>query len=127
MSVRIWRKGGVRAPIFRPNRTALPAGPRRIATVQRALSRITCYFAIALLIACVITALAETLHSIDDPGFDHTLLMPGRPAPDLELPLLDEGDTRGAAAFHTKEGFAQLSLSSFRGERTVCLFLSSFT
>jgi len=50
----------------------------------------------------------------------------GRPAPDFELPLL-EATTNKAGQTVARVTDKKIRLSSFRGKKVVCLFLSSYT
>ena len=50
----------------------------------------------------------------------------GRPAPDFELPLL-ETTTNKAGETVDRVTDEKVRLSSFRGRKVVCLFLSSYT
>jgi hypothetical protein len=50
----------------------------------------------------------------------------GKPAPDLVLPRLAQGTDSGKKTMSPVAG-EPVRLSSFRGKKTVCIFLSSYT
>ena len=54
------------------------------------------------------------------------LLQTGQPAPDFELPLLQvETNKKGEKVYRITD--EKVKLSSFRGKKVVCIFMSSYT
>jgi hypothetical protein len=69
---------------------------------------------------------ADTPAKADKPERPGARLEVGKPAPDFELPVLtQESDDKGEKVDRITD--EKVKLSSFRGKKVVCLFMSSFT
>ena len=83
-------------------------------------------FSIAILLAIVTAALAADRPEAPKRRTPWTPLETGIPAPDFELPLLhEELNEKGEKIGRITD--EKIRLSSFRGKKVVCLFMSSYT
>ena len=87
--------------------------------------------AAAFLAVCMLSAAAGVLLAAEASGKSdrkkaRPVLKVGEPAPDFELPLLTEEENEdGEKVFRISD--EKVKLSSFRGEKVVCVFMSSYT